>query len=207
MKKFLKYKFKNVLPYLFRKLHVKLIEVFSNITMKWRFYWWDIDSGKNNRFYGLLELEVHPSASIRIGSNCVFRSHWLSNNIGLTKGCFLSVGQDSSITIGDDVGMSGTIVSARLEINIGSRVMCGANVVISDSDRHHIDKNKRTNCSEPKNAKIVIGDDVWLGMNVVVLKGVTIGSGAVIAANSVVTKDIPANVVAGGAPAIVIRSL
>jgi acetyltransferase-like isoleucine patch superfamily enzyme len=54
---------------------------------------------------------------------------------------------------------------------------------------------------------VTIEDNVWLGMNVIVLKGVTIGKNSMIAANSVVTKDIPENVLAGGYPCKVIRSL
>jgi len=56
-------------------------------------------------------------------------------------------------------------------------------------------------------APIRIGDDVWLGLNVVVLKGVTIGEGSVIAAGSVVVESVPAHILAGGCPAKTIRAL
>jgi acetyltransferase-like isoleucine patch superfamily enzyme len=54
---------------------------------------------------------------------------------------------------------------------------------------------------------VVIGDNVWLGVNSVVLKGVTIGKNSVIGANSVVTRDIPPNVIAAGNPCKVIKQI
>ncbi|MFQ5632708.1 MAG: DapH/DapD/GlmU-related protein, partial [bacterium] len=67
----------------------------------------------------------------------------------------------------------------------------------------HTDKPMREQPSIYKD--ITIGDDVWLGSNVVVIAGVTIGDGCVVAAGSVVTKDIPAYAIAGGVPAKVLK--
>ena len=92
--------------------------------------------------------------------------------------------------------MSGTIVSAAESIEIGSNVFCGANVTITDTDWH-----------DYKTAPVKIGSNVWLGMNVVVLKGVTIGDSTIIGANSVVTKNIPENVIAAGQPAKIVKYL
>lgn len=202
-----KYRLRKVFPYAMRKLHLVLVGFFSTLVMHFRLRYWNILFGDSNKFWGLLELEVHPLASITIGSHCVFRSHYLSNNIGLVRRCFISAGRDAEVVIGDYVGMSGAVVSAKKKIIIGSRVMFGANVVISDSDRHPLNKHARAAGQMPENADIVIGDDVWLGMNVVVLKGVNIGEGTVVAANSVVSKSLPGNVVAAGIPAVVVKSL
>ena len=79
--------------------------------------------------------------------------------------------------------------------------MCGANTFITDSDWHPEDHRS----GKPKPIKI--GNNVWLGLNVVVLKGVVIGDNTVVGANSVVTKDLPPNVVAAGNPCKIIRSL
>lgn len=201
------YKLKKVFPYALRKVHLYFIGCISNFFMRFRFLYWNVEHGKNNKFYGLLEIEIHPNASVSIGSDCVFRSHFLSNNIGLNRSCFLSAGRDARIVIGDSVGMSSTVIAARKNITIGSRVMFGANVVISDSDRHPLDKYERAKGATPEHAEIFIGNDVWLGMNVVVLKGVIIGEGTVVAANSVVTKSLPANVIAAGVPAKVIKKI
>ncbi|HTD40683.1 MAG TPA: acyltransferase [Mucilaginibacter sp.] len=107
----------------------------------------------------------------------------------------------AQLIIDDDCGFSGTVVSAFKLIKLGKNVRCGANTLITDSDWHLEDPRS----SEP--ASIVIEDNVWLGVNCVVLKGVTIGENSVIGANSVVTKSIPANVIAAGNPCKVIKNI
>ena len=76
---------------------------------------------------------------------------------------------------------------------IGNNVLFGANCQIGDRDGH-----QDRYASKP--APIIIEDGVWLGMNVTVLKGITIGKNTIIGANSLVTKDIPANCIAVGNP-------
>jgi len=85
--------------------------------------------------------------------------------------------------------------------------MCGANVTITDTDWHAIDFRDRFAGRPGDTAPVVIGEDVWLGMNVTVLKGVRVGNRTVVAANSIVTRSLPAEVVAAGQPATVVRKL
>ena len=85
--------------------------------------------------------------------------------------------------------------------------MCGANVTITDTDWHAIDWRDRLAGKPGETAPIVIDDDVWLGMNAVVLKGVTIGRGTVVGAGSIVSRSLPEGVIAAGQPAVVIRKL
>ena len=97
-----------------------------------------------------------------------------------------------------------TILDAA-QVNIGDYVMIGPNVLISTAG-HPLSPKRRRECiayAEP----ISIGDDVWIGGNVTILPGVKIGSNVVVAAGSVVTKDIPDNSLAAGVPARVIREL
>lgn len=101
-------------------------------------------------------------------------------------------------------GFSGTVIAAAESIDIGFNVICGANVTITDTDWHHTESVKRKEIFAPA-APVVIGDNVWLCMNVTVLKGVTIGKGSVIASNSVVTRSIPPGVIAAGQPAKVVK--
>jgi acetyltransferase-like isoleucine patch superfamily enzyme len=142
---------------------------------------------------------------IEIGDNCVFRSAEWANSIGINRHCFISVGKNSTILISDGSGFSGTIINAAKSITIGKDVLCGANCTICDNDRHPLDPLNRKNNLQFENAPIVIEDNVFLGMNSVVLKGVRIGKGTVVAANSIVTNSLPQNVLAGGTPARVIR--
>jgi len=78
-------------------------------------------------------------------------------------------------------------------------VRCGANTIITDSDWHTDDPRSG------QDAPVILERNVWLGINVTVLKGVTVGENSVVGAGSLVTHSIPANVVAAGVPARVIR--
>jgi acetyltransferase-like isoleucine patch superfamily enzyme len=106
----------------------------------------------------------------------------------------------ASILIGSGCGFSGTVVAAACNIVLGDRVRCGANTVITDTDWHWDDPRSGGACP------VVIEDDVWLGLNVIVLKGVTIGAGSIIGAGSVVTHSIPSGVIAAGNPARVVKA-
>lgn len=179
------------------------IKIVSNFYMYFLLKFHGIKFGKNLSFHGITHLSKSNSGKIEIGSNCTFRSYSNSNLIGINRPCMMSVigNSDPKIIIGDRCGFSGTVIGAFSEIYIGNDVRCGANTLITDSD-WHLDDPRSSNPS-----KIVIENNVWLGVNVVVLKGVRIGLNSVIGANSVVTKDIPANVVAAGNPCKVIKEL
>jgi len=88
-------------------------------------------------------------------------------------------------------------------ITIGDGVLIGHNVVLATLN-HDIDPKKRGTMYP---ASIVLGNNVWIGSNATVLPGVKIGDGSVIGAGAVVTRDIPANVIAGGVPAIIIKQI
>ena len=137
-----------------------------------------------------------------------------------TKEGSLSVGNRSQIS-------GGATVICRSDCVIGDDVIIAAGVLLYDHDSHSVyfnerkndviqvirDKNRNGNPLATKNwdvvktSPIIIKDKVWIGRNVIVLKGVTIGEGAVIGAGSVVTHDIPAWSLAAGNPARVIRPI
>ena len=97
--------------------------------------------------------------------------------------------------------MSGTVIGCANYIKIGNNVRCGANTLITDTDWHTDDL--RTS----ENKDVIIDDNVWLGYGVKVLKGVHIGRNSVIGAGSIVTHDIPANVIAAGNPCRIIKTI
>jgi len=104
--------------------------------------------------------------------------------------------------------MTGGTLCAAKKIIIGNNVGVGANTIIVDTDFHPLDTTqRRLESSGGRTAAIVIENDVFIGMNCLVLKGVTIGEGSVIGAGSVVTADVPPGVIAGGNPARVLREL
>lgn len=125
---------------------------------------------------------------------------WM-NAIGLNHRCIITTEKNAVLMIGDNVGMSGASIWCFKEINIENNVRIGANTLITDGDAHLDDPR----AGEVK--PVHICKNVWLGMNVMVLKGVTIGKNTLIGAGSVVTKDIPANVIAAGNPCKVIKAL
>ena len=125
--------------------------------------------------------------------NCIRLTTWPSKQ------------SDGSIHIGDYCLISpGVRISAAQFIRIGDNCMFAANVYISDSDWHGLYNRIRPfRCTKP----VVIENNVWLGERVIVNKGVTIGENSVVGAGSVVTKSIPANSVAAGNPARIIKTL
>lgn len=114
---------------------------------------------------------------------------------------------DAKVFIGDGTWINNnfTAIAEHSSITIGQRVLIGANVEILDSDFHGLNINDRGLSRADWAKPVVIENDVFLGSNVRVLKGVTIGKGSVIANSSVVVKDIPPGVIAGGNPARVIK--
>jgi acetyltransferase-like isoleucine patch superfamily enzyme len=170
--------------------------------------WWGIELGEGCRFYGLPLFRRLPGSCIRIGRNCQFRSALWSNQVGLNRRCTVStLSYNAQIEIGEECGFSSTAISAAQGVRIGKRVMCGANVAIMDTDWHSLDAEQRHAGTAGSSRPVLIEDDVWLGINVIVLKGVTIGARTVVAAGSVVTRSLPADVIAAGQPARVVRAV
>lgn len=118
----------------------------------------------------------------------------------------LAVGPGGRLEIGDNVYINyGCSIGATQSIRIGANCSIGCHTIMMDNDFHELDPERRNEV--PPSAPIVLENDVWLGVRVTVLRGVTIGAGSAIGAGSVVTRDIPPRTVAAGVPAKVIRSL
>lgn len=174
--------------------------------LKIKFY--RVHAGRRCKFYNTPIIYRAFNSKITIGSKCSFRSDKISNLIGLNRKCIITTLKENAIIdIGDNSGFSGTVIAAATSIIIGKNVRCGGNVTITDFDWHPIDPIARKTSGPIKKAPVMIGDNVWLGLNTIVLKGVTIGENTVIGANSVVVKDVPENVIAAGNPCKVIKRI
>lgn len=110
------------------------------------------------------------------------------------------------IVIGDHVGLNGTAITSVAGVSIGDDTMIAANTIIVDSDFHHPWPPEERWVRKAGGAEVVIGKRVWIGMNVTILKGVTIGDNSIIAAGSVVVDDIEPDCLAAGNPARKIKS-
>jgi len=164
--------------------------------------WWGVQLGTGCVFNGLPRFRRHPGSGITIGTNCKFNSSQVSNLIGVNRPCIIStLTEGAQVHIGSNCGFSGTVVGCASRIVLGENVRCGANTTITDTD-WHID-DPRTGSDAP----VTIEKGVWLGVNVTVLKGVTIGENTIVGAGSLVTGPLPANVVAGGVPAKVLKEI
>lgn len=161
------------------------------------------------RLYGLPILQRHSASSITLGQRAELRSTVRSNPLGAMHPCILSTRRAGAVLqIGDDFGMTGGAIVCEQRITIGDRVWVGANTTILDTDFHPLEPTRRAAAPlDGATAPIVIEDDVFIGMGCLILKGVTLGTGAVIGAGSVVTRDVAPHSVVGGNPARYLRSI
>lgn len=182
-------------------------------------------------------LDLSAGAQTIFGSNFAFDNRGDSNTVRLSVGekCYINgsfvlergVGK---ITVGDRTYIgAGTTIICATEVQIGSDVLTAWGITIVDHDSHSVRWQNRADDVErwrvglleggPKRAAqlknwdvvsmspVVIGDKVWIGFNVIILKGVHVHEGAVVASGSVVTKDVPPYCVVAGNPARVVKEL
>jgi acetyltransferase-like isoleucine patch superfamily enzyme len=196
--------------FIFKKIRfykLKILCLYSNWVNKTMLSLKKIKYGKNCRFYGIAYFFRHQGSRILIGENTAFRSDKTSNLIGINRKCIIATHSKSAlIEIGKNSGFSGVTIGAFEKVIIGNNLLCGANVIISDFDWHNIDPLSRLETCI-SSLPVIIEDNVFIGVNSIIWKGVTIGENSVIGANSVVTKSIPSNVIAAGNPCRVIKSL
>ena len=147
-----------------------------------------IQMAKINSLKGRIEIDLFSDAKCRIG------------NFLMTAGPFyIKCTDKAEITIGDNCFFNHNCsLTAAENIVIGNQCMFANNFVVVDQDH---DRKDGKILKELVSAPVKIGNNVWCGANVTVLKGVTIGDGAVIAAGSVVNRDVAAYSVVAGVPA------
>jgi acetyltransferase-like isoleucine patch superfamily enzyme len=129
--------------------------------------------------------------NVRIGKRCVFQGSSesvinISNNVTINDGCF---------------------ITSLYQIDIGAGTSIGEYTSIRDYNHNYSDKNRPLKSQGYSGSRIKIGEECWIGRGCTILPGVEIGMHAVIGANSVVTKNIPANEIHAGVPAKFIRNI
>lgn len=166
--------------------------------------------GKGFRSTGQIRMKARTSGSIIFGNHVRLLAYWRSNRVGLSGSVFLQTWEGGRIEIGDHSGASAVVISSRSGVKIGKHCNIGGNVRIFDHDFHAMNAEIRRGprgCDDCSTRPITIGDDVFIGSNSFILKGVTIGDRSVIGAGSVVSKDVPADCIAVGNPANIVRRL
>lgn len=113
----------------------------------------------------------------------------------------------ATIAIGSNCVLNGTVLHCNEKIIIGSKCIFGPGTIICDNNSHNVVIDYFERKKKPKSAPIIIEDNVWVGMNCLILKGVCIGENSIVAANSLVLSDVPKNSLVGGSPAKLIKLL
>jgi acetyltransferase-like isoleucine patch superfamily enzyme len=139
---------------------------------------------------------VRNAGTLRLGNRVKIRGSHVPVELGVMPGGELIVGDNTFIN-------SGVSICAQNSIRIGDDCLIGNYTLVMDTDFHVVGDLGKS----PEAARVTIGNNVWLAARVTVLKGVTIGDGAVVAAGAVVTKDVPPNTVVAGVPARIIRTI
>jgi len=171
---------------------------------------WGVKVGRNLTAYSFPLCRRRGSAKIEIGDNVVILNKLTENLAGVTHPTVLTAMLPGAyLKIGNNVAMSGAILCCTKEIIIEDYVSFGAGAKVYDTDFHAVNAAKRRagNVNDVNRASVRICEDVWIGSGATILKGVIIGPRTVVAANAVVTKDVPADVVVAGVPAKVIKKI
>lgn len=155
---------------------------------------WDMDRMVQNRMAGMLY--VAKGASLEVEAFDIY------------AGSRININEGATLKMGSGYLNYDCTVDVFSSISIGHDVVISERVAIRDSDNHTMcyEGENSSSIVRPNTLPIVIGDHVWIGMNAVILKGVRIGEGAIIAAGSVVNKDVPAHCLVGGVPARIIKT-
>ena len=150
--------------------------------------------GRGSKIYHSVRMDTPPYRRFWVGRHSVIESFSCINN---------AVGD---VTIGDytRIGIHNTIIGP---VCIGNHVNLAQGITVTALNHNFEDASKRIDEQGISTKPVVIGDDVWIGANAVVLPGVTIGSHCVVAAGAVVTKDVPDHTLVGGVPAKLIKKI
>lgn len=162
---------------------------------------------------GVLNLHLMSHKSkLYIGKNFLSLNGRFYNSLSRDSKGSIFIEENGILRIGNNSGMSSTVIRVRDSVTIGDNVNIGADTMILDTDCHSLDYlDRRTRSYQDslntKSSPVIIGDDVFVGARSIIMKGVTIGARSIIGAGSVVTHNIPEDSIAGGNPCKVLKSI
>lgn len=188
------------------KIIMNLLNHLNSIITKFYFYIKNIKG--NIHSIGLPQIDIKPQGKLNILGKLIMVNNAHHSTLGKPQRCKFLVYNNANLTFNGNVYMSNTVIVASKYIEIGNNVMIGGGTTIVDTDFHSMNHeywDTPLDEIEMLRKDVIIGNNVFIGMDSLIMKGVTIGNGAIIAARSVVTKDIPENEVWGGNPAKFIK--
>jgi serine acetyltransferase len=165
--------------------------------------------GRGFGFYGAPIVQKHRHSKMAFGPGLQLRSRLRANPLGINHRVVLAtLTREAELVVGERFAMSGGSICVAERVTIGNDVALGANTTIVDTDFHPLRFDDRmARPLDGKTRPVRIEDGVFIGAGCLILKGVTIGRGSVIGANSVVTTSVPPGVIAAGNPARVVKGL
>lgn len=190
-----------------RRIRNKIIQLYFLQKLK-RAKGKDVNLGLKIVITGKPIINIAKGSKLIIGDKVKLNSDNFNYHINMHAPVKLLADRNGIIEIGDKTRIHGSCIHAHKKIHIGANCLIAANCQIIDGNGHDLsfpDVENRINTIGDARA-IIIEDNVWICANSIVLPGVTIGYGSVIAAGSVVVKDIPPMCVAGGNPAKIIKT-
>lgn len=154
-------------------------------------------------------LTIKGQGELKIGKNVKITSGLGKNPVGLSSKTIVCIASSALVTIGDNVGISNSLIYAWNSITIEDDVMIGGGCQVFDTDFHSLQYQDRIHRGDKKvkSSPIRIKKGAFIGTSSIITKGVTIGERSIVAAGSVVVKDIPADEVWGGNPCKFLKKL
>lgn len=208
---------------MYNKLKNKLAVFLELDILKTLFYSYFLKINSNGKFYifqnSIVKINKNSIFDLKHGTLCLNKAHTkgktrknkselilcdksnliIENNFDMYQGASIFVGEGATLKLkGHSYINTNSIINCFNYIEIGTHTYISDNVSIQDCDNHYISHN---GIEKPNSAPIIIGDNVWIAKNAIILKGIRIGNGAIIAAGSVVTKDVVEKTLVAGNPA------
>lgn len=195
--------FYKMLQYILRRIYSS----YCLLLLKTKMYLLNINHGKIKTGGGIVKIHLSRKGVIEIGNNVNFANRW---EIGFPSRCYIRVNGKGKLIIGDNTGLNSVSIFCDESVTIGNNVHIGGGTQMFDTNFHNMNyKERRLPLLNAKcrTAPIIIDDDVFIGGRCIIGKGVHIGARSIIAAGSVVVKDVPADELWGGNPAKFVKKI
>lgn len=192
---------------IYKKIYNKIFFRLSYFVTIFHFYINNIGR-ENFTSIGVPLFDIKKLSIVKFGNDLVIVNIDKFATLGRNNRCKFVVSENAKLIIGTKVGMSNTTIVATKSVVIGNNILIGGGVTIVDCDFHSLNPSHWHTDADEKNMislPVLIKNNVFIGMDSIILKGVTVGNNVVIAAGSVISKDIPDNQIWGGNPARFIR--